>query len=290
MERYKGDIKMYNTSAEFKLNILVKGRPVTEYKHIDGNVYIEGRPGSEYEIEFSNLSTGKVMIVPAVDGLSVMDGKPAGINSGGYVVDIAATIKIPGWRLNQREVAKFEFGRVGKSYAVQSGQDATNVGVIGLMVFRDGQPFKSYETPYRDIPWYPEPRHPRPYNPWDGSPWDPYKDRPYKPTPIWYEGGQYREPPMLSSGDVTRTAVSSSASSNSQSIGTEFGDVQWFETTGTWFKKLDPNNPDEIMVAFYDNARGLEKRGIVVERKKRYSRPDPFPTYNGCLPPSGWKR
>lgn len=279
---------MYNISAEFGLKVLIKGRPVTEYKHIDGNIYIEGRSGSEYELEFTNSSTGRVMIIPAVDGLSVIDGKPAGLNSGGYVVDIAESIKIPGWRLNQNEVAKFEFGRVGKSYAVQGGHDATNVGVIGLMVFRDGKPFNPYEYFHKTRPWDTDPK-----------PYDPYKDIPPRPGPIWYEGGQYREPPMMSDSTVRSTysntgpvqVTASNSLESSQNVGTGFGGVQWFKTTGTRFEKRDPNNPDEMMVIFYDNARGLEKRGIVVERKK-YRSPDPFPTYiqSGCKPPLGWTK
>ncbi len=93
---------------QYEVRVLIKGRPITEYTH-NGQVFIEGRDGSNFEIEFKNLTPNRVEAVLSVDGLSIIDGKDAGPLSSGYVVGPHETIRIPGWKLTDEQVAAFQF-------------------------------------------------------------------------------------------------------------------------------------------------------------------------------------
>jgi hypothetical protein len=132
---------MYNSTREFEACVLVNGKPVTEVVW-HGMTYVEGRRKSNYELFFRNNSFQKVLVVPSVDGLSVIDGETAGKFSSGYVLEPWTHLKVPGWTINGREVAEFIFHAQGayhsdeQTYAEEMGDDPDNQGVIGFMVFR----------------------------------------------------------------------------------------------------------------------------------------------------------
>lgn len=119
-----------------ELNILIKGRPISEYHH-RGQVFIEGRDSSEYEVEIRNNSSVRIEAVLSVDGLSVIDGKPAGTQSSGYLIEANKSIRIPGWTLDNANVAKFAFAGKQESYATQMSGESRNNGVIGVMAFAE---------------------------------------------------------------------------------------------------------------------------------------------------------
>jgi hypothetical protein len=79
---------------------------------------------------------GPLRDVASVDGLDVIDGKPAAPERRGYLVDPTA----PGHRFGlpptESEVAAFRFGKVAASYAARTSGD-NNVGVIGIAVFAE---------------------------------------------------------------------------------------------------------------------------------------------------------
>ena len=87
---------MKRTSCE--LRVLIKGRPITEFVH-EGDTFMEGRGGSEFEIEVRNTTPNRVMAIVSVDGLSVISGTPAGVDSPGYIINGFQTIVIPGLSL-----------------------------------------------------------------------------------------------------------------------------------------------------------------------------------------------
>ena len=121
---------------QVEMTVHVKGRPITEYNH-RGQTFVEGRDGSEYEIEIRNRTAGRIEAVLSVDGLSVIDGKPAGASSSGYMIDAGQTVLIPGWKLDDSTVAKFAFAGKGESYATKMTGDSRNNGVIGVMAFSE---------------------------------------------------------------------------------------------------------------------------------------------------------
>ncbi|MEJ7600622.1 MAG: hypothetical protein WKG01_22130 [Kofleriaceae bacterium] len=97
---------------------------------------IVGNDGERYKIVVRNGTTARFEVVASVDGLDVIDGKPADPDRRGYIVDPRGTLVIDGFRTSDASVAAFRFGKVADSYAAQTSGDR-NVGVIGLAVFAE---------------------------------------------------------------------------------------------------------------------------------------------------------
>ncbi len=68
---------MHNSLREYEARVLVNGKSATEVVH-DGLTYLEGRAGTSYSLSFKNKTNRRVMIIPSVDGLDVITGKPCG--------------------------------------------------------------------------------------------------------------------------------------------------------------------------------------------------------------------
>ncbi len=116
-----------------------------------GKNYVTGEAGMRYTIVVRNATPNRIECVLSVDGLDVLDGKPAAFSKRGYIVDGRGEIEVDGFRTSAAQVAAFRFGSVRGSYAAQKTGDATNVGVIGLAVFheRGTEPWKWNEVQKR---------------------------------------------------------------------------------------------------------------------------------------------
>jgi len=257
---------MFDSTRQYELRIMVNNKYVDEYPHNDGYVYVEGRAQSKFSIKIVNWGHEKIMACPSVDGLSIFDGKPAGLNSKGYVLgprySDSSSIIIPGWTIDINNVAEFLFNDAKESYNAKMSSNPTNIGVIGLMVFREK---KHINTSLRSV----------------------------NSINLNDVASQLLSPPgggwTCSSGSWAASASNTSDTLVSNSLGTDWGSKVDFLTKEVSFEKRDPNYPDSIMALFYDDARGLERRGIRLKNKS-YGRPNPFPSYNtGCTPPPGWK-
>ena len=101
-----------------------------------GRTLIVGQDNQRYRIVVRNGTTARFEVVASVDGLDVIDGKPADPNRRGYIVDPHDTLVIDGFRTSDADVAAFRFGRVADSYAAQTSGDR-NVGVVGLAIFSE---------------------------------------------------------------------------------------------------------------------------------------------------------
>jgi hypothetical protein len=111
---------------------------------------IVGHDGERYKIVVRNSTDVRFEIVASVDGLDVVDGKPADPSRRGYLVDPHGTLVIDGFRTSDAEVAAFRFGKVADSYAAQTSGDR-NVGVIGFAVFAErGSEWSRHEIGLRD--------------------------------------------------------------------------------------------------------------------------------------------
>jgi hypothetical protein len=249
----------------YKLDVIVGSRPITQ--HIkDGQSYIEGRKGSEFTLRFKSYSSRRVKVVLSVDGIGVIDGKPAGVKSRGYIVDSFGTIDIPGWTLSQNKVAKFVFRPQGDSqdptYVEALRQDgidvdASNQGVIGVMVF-----------------------------------------------PEYYHKPLYHDNHALGMVKTFAATRSFSPASNmlcsaggplaaSASLGTGFGDEKAFATREVQFTAENPDTPAWFTTIIYDTVANLRKKyGVVIEQYQ----PDPvnraFPADNRdyAYVPSAYRR
>jgi hypothetical protein len=102
----------------------------------NGRTLILGADGDRYKIVVRNSTTARFEVVASVDGLDVIDGKPADPHRRGYIVDPHDVLVIDGFRTSDANVAAFRFGRVADSYAARTSGDR-NVGVVGLAIFSE---------------------------------------------------------------------------------------------------------------------------------------------------------
>ncbi len=277
------------------IEVIVNGKSVRKYNH-NGHTYIEGRKGSEYSLQIRNSSSQRKLVVISVDGLSIMDGKPASSDSNGYVLGAWQTTEIPGWRLDSSEVAKFKFGHKKNSYAEKTGEGG-NTGVIGVKVFDE----YVYHRPVVRT-FAPSPRWDRTY-PWHGGWAGSCEDSVYATRGLagggggGGSGGQGGSLGMGTGGYATAQASCFYASSeepmfgnaiSDSPLGTEFGKAETFQTTNTVFHKLS-TFPSQEFAIYYETRRSLERRGITVvteHQDQKWS--NPFPG-DGCKPPRNWK-
>jgi hypothetical protein len=118
------------------MEVLVDGMPLPTARH-EGKVYLPvPRVGAEYEIRVWNHGPRRVAAVVSVDGLSVVNGRPASEDSPGYLVAPYSSIVIKGWRRNLDAVAAFRFVGRDESYAGKTGRPE-NIGVIGLVAIEE---------------------------------------------------------------------------------------------------------------------------------------------------------
>ncbi len=104
--------------------------------HASGRNLVVGADGERYRIVIRNATSARFEVVASVDGLDVIDGKPASPERRGYLVDPHGVLVIDGFRQTDSEVAAFRFGKVAQSYAARTSGDA-NVGVIGVAIFAE---------------------------------------------------------------------------------------------------------------------------------------------------------
>ena len=115
-----------------------------------GRAYVVGQAGQRYDIRITNHTDGRYEVVASVDGLDVIDGRPASPGKRGYVVPPRGTLTIDGFRTSDDSVAAFRFGAVRDSYAARTGDDR-NVGVIGFAFFAElGSQWSSDEIGLRE--------------------------------------------------------------------------------------------------------------------------------------------
>jgi hypothetical protein len=304
-------------NKNIELLVLIKGRPITQYHH-QGNVFIEGRAGSEYEIELRNHTAGRVEVVLSVDGLSVIDGKFAGPQSSGYLLNAHGNIRVPGWILNNQSVAKFAFADKEQSYSTQMSEgEAHNNGVIGIMAFGEKPRYVSYPQFHYIAPYQPIYQNSQVKTVYDSVNCGTSAINSSSFTNSSQAFGGAMPVNSLPFIGASLNSVSASASSGEihqrrvpnrhridesareektsggiieQSLGTAFGEATNFATTKVSFERAEMIS---MMVVYYDEARGLRARGIEItkqSRKRHQKVPKAFPALQeGCQPPHGWK-
>jgi hypothetical protein len=118
------------------LEVLMDGRPMRTISYA-GKTYLPvSQLGSEYQIRVQNDGPRRIVAIVSVDGLSVLNGRPASEHQSGYLVDAHSHILIKGWRRDMDTVAAFSFEEREKSYAARVGRPE-NIGVIGLIAVEE---------------------------------------------------------------------------------------------------------------------------------------------------------
>ena len=84
----------------FELEVLVDGRPLTEYRG-HGRTYVEAVRGAEYELRLHNSSPDRVAVALSVDGLNTIDAlQTSAWNASKWVIEPYQTITISGWQMS----------------------------------------------------------------------------------------------------------------------------------------------------------------------------------------------
>jgi hypothetical protein len=228
-------------------------RALPAYTH-GGRRFVLGDMGERYRLHIVNPTAGRLEAVVSVDGLDAIDGKPANVGKRGYIVPAYGDVTIEGWRTSLDTVAAFRFSSVRESYGARTRHER-NVGVIGVAFFRE-----------RPVPPPPEAHlarreggYPRPATP-PAPGAAPAPAAPPSAAPKAAAGG---------GGSTSGTASNRAAESDERpGLGTEFGEEHDSSVAEVPFTRAAAR-PDAVFEVRYDDAPGLEARGIRVWRGDR---------------------
>src|SRR5438067_6869641 len=109
---------------------------------------VVGEEGRRYSIVVRNRTDLRLEVVLSVDGLDVIDGRPASFRKRGYIVNPHRKLVVEGFRQSKEAVAAFRFGPVRGSDAAADYHNIRNVGVIGIALFNEAgsDPWASEEV------------------------------------------------------------------------------------------------------------------------------------------------
>lgn len=241
------------TIKSVTVDVLVHGKPAPMHYDVRG-VFIEGKPGTEYTLRIKNNGSSRILAVPTVDGLNVINGKPGTFSDTGYVIDGYSSVDIDGWRVSNDKVRRFYFTAPQDSYAMKRDK-GENLGVIGVAVFWER--FNAQEMMDRIKELEEKNRQPVHYyrNGWPNH------------TPFIYTVG----------GNITNTSYSLSNSSNTsntldvksmrsainQDIGTGWGQEKQSRVVDTHFDR--DTDSMQLFEIRYNTREQLKKAGIATD-------------------------
>lgn len=222
--------------------------------NVDGRDYLLGRHGDRYEIWLANRTDRRIEAVVSVDGRDVVSGREADyLEDRGYIIGPGEELRIAGFRTSLSGVAAFEFADVADSYAARMG-DASNVGIIGVAVFEEGEDAA-------------------PPVPIAGG--DDYAGEERAASSGGGGGRPYPAPAQKAAG-----APLESEDADEPGLGTRYGDQIGSAAEIVPFRRRDPERPLELIGLYYQDRRGLERLGVVFEDSAGTIDPDgpnPFP-------------
>jgi hypothetical protein len=254
-------------------------RPLPTYAQ-GGRRFVLGDLGERYRLRIVNPTAGRLEAVVSIDGLDAIDGKPANLGKRGYILPAYGDVTIDGWRTSLDTVAAFRFSSVRESYAARTRHDR-NVGVIGVAFFRE-----------RPVAPPPEPRIAGRAEGRAGPAPAPAPRR--APAPAAPSAAAPRDDAAEeSSGGGEARSSGAMKSDERPGLGTEFGEEHDSRVTEVPFYRAAAR-PDVVFQVRYDDAEGLEARGIRVWRGGTRDRDDenarrdqaqPFPEARFAQPP-----
>jgi len=252
--------------------VLGSGKSAPIHRH-EGKLYAEVPATGSYKIRLHNDRSVRRLAVVSVDGLGILDGKPARRDGQGYVLQPHQTLEIPGWRRSASEVAAFELAHPEASYPAKAGQGTANVGVIGVAVYDEkvASFWLSVPVVTQTITW--QSLH--------------HVDR------LWSNDGDVAVFNCSTSdggGPQPECSYTSSQGSTTKSlasdVGTGYGTREEFATSSTAFDRED--EPAEVVVLHYATRERLASWGVPLDR--RPAGPNPFPGSEAdCPAPPGWE-
>lgn len=252
--------------GSFEFDVLVNGSSVKEYLK-DGSTYIQANPGSRFSIRMKNNSSDRVLFVPTVDGLSILNGEDGSYRSNGYVIRPWSSTTIDGWRRSDKEVAEFYFTNPRDSYRKRSGK-GDNLGAIGCAIFKEKVRTPAVEeVTFKKIKIIEEWAQKEPYM-FSG-----------------HLGMQANNVSMRADFGPRKGSVlreSNAALSNvAQDVGTGWGETKKSEVVTVDFIRED--SPSEVFTLYYNTRARLDELGVGLKEPLYVTR-EAFPG-EWCKPP-----
>jgi len=104
--------------------------------------YVEASKGERYSIQVTNNSNRRVGIVIAVDGRNIINGKKSDLKHDErmYIIGPHDANTFEGWRTSMERTNRFYFTGQSESYAEKVFSDASAMGTIAVVVFREKAP------------------------------------------------------------------------------------------------------------------------------------------------------
>lgn len=297
-----------------EVSVLVGGRPVKFFGH-NGKTYISASYGAEYEIKIRNDNGYRVMAVVSVDGLSVLDGKPANKDGVGYVLSAYSSYSVKGFRKDQDTVGAFKFTKKKKGYAKEVTGSAENSGVIAVAVFAEKRPVYWNNSIFiggttlnersAQPSWFTEPSYttcslnsdligrsintesPRESAVGAGSLLRSMSAGCGQSASLTNNGVNSVNYSFCSSVENATKSVKAQNAAPDFNAATTWGSKLQDSVTNTTFEKASAYPMAEFNI-YYDIRQNLEKIGISFETPKQVAFPKPFPQ-GFATPPAGWQ-
>ncbi|MDJ0761643.1 MAG: hypothetical protein QNJ97_01535 [Myxococcota bacterium] len=250
--------------GDFSFQVESQGRALPTYTH-RGRTYVEGRWGETYDIRVVNHTGRRVEAVVTVDGRNVVTGEIGDYRTQrGYVIPAYGSVLIDGFRKSWDQVAAFRFTDVPDAYAARMG-DATDVGVIGVAVFKER---RRPVTPHpKRIPNVQTPRA--------------EEDRIGEGSGAEQRRSMKRRRSMPSAQSAPTLYDDAASDGVGQGLGTAYGTERFSPAEQTHFTRRRHRVADALLAIHYDDREGLIARGVVPRRIPNPGRyrngPNPFP-------------
>jgi hypothetical protein len=262
------------------------GIPLPTYWH-RGERFVLGRYGDRYAVRLENHTNRRVEAVLSVDGRDAVSGQRGAYErQRGYLIEPHGAVVVTGFRRSLDEVATFRFTSPGDSYSSRMGTPE-NVGIVGVAFFPEAPRYRDRPLPLAEKKRQSAPKNP---NPRAGSPADSRESKggsaPGRaaPAPSAASGARDARAPRSFAPD------GESGRAERDNLGTEYGERRDSRVTEVPFRRSDPRRPAALVTLRYDDAAGLEARGIRIGPEPRPwwargSTPQAFPDSRFAPPP-----
>ena len=214
-----------------------------------GEHFILGVWGERYQIRIRNHERHRVEVVLTVDGRDVINGRVGSDSNRGYIVGPESELIVEGFRQSASSVATFRFTDPQDSYSRRLG-DSGPVGVIGAAFFPERRP------PSRAAPRRPKRR-----------------ERSLLEALLSAPLSDLAPPSASAALEVPFEGVSSMGqASRAARLGTRYGEERLSRSRSVRFNRAS-QRPAHRVTLYYDNAEGLEARGLMVPSSDHRSSP-----------------
>ena len=251
-----------DTLANVSIVERATGRVLPIYRY-GGELWVAGRPGANYSVRIRNTEDRRILAVVSVDGVNAISGKTAVARpDDGYVLDVADSYDVRGWRKSNDNIAAFYFSESDMSYAARTGRPQ-DVGVIGVALFREKQVEVVYEAPSYSS------------RSRDSKAKDEYS------APM--AADSVAAAPAAEARNSASTAKRAPAAT--PSLGTGHGAVERSQVGTTEFES-DTRSPAQVVRIRYDSYANLVAKGVIREPRPRPQprAPRAFPGDDGFVP------